>query len=388
MRVLKKLFSNKNQRLSGIITVIGLAIGLWILLSAWQASFDFSAINERSNDTFISINKQVSFLNTMGVKNSFSNKELRKLREIEGIEQVAPFLSNNFKVRASSSKLGFTSEFFFESLPDNFLNDIPEDYSWSVGDRLIPIIIPRQYISLYNFGFAPSQGLPQVSPNLIQRFGFEIEIRGPVTQAGFEGKIVGVTDQANTILVPQNFLVWANERYGGSKKSSASRIAILCDADNQVAVKKKLEKAEYEINSNQLINEKSALILNLLFIGVMLIGCIILLLAVFLVYNSLEQIIAFNQLDIKRLFQFGKSSSSVINHFIGKGRYIINLGFGFGLFSFLFSGLLIKNWVNSQGINLNKYPHWSIFFLVIILFIALHLMMKHRIKNQIIKLFE
>ena len=388
MRVLKKLFSNKNQGISGLITVIGLAIGIWILLIGWQVSFDFSTINDRSDNTFIAVNKQVSFLNTMGVKNSFSESELDELSAYKGIEQIAPFLSNNFKVRASSPTLGFTSEFFFESLPDNFLKNIPNDYSWNVGDQTIPIIIPRQYISLYNFGFAPSQGLPQVSPDLIQRFGFDIEIRGRVTQASFKGKIVGVTDQANTILVPQDFLVWANDRFAGSGQSEPSRIAILCDANNQVAVKKKLEASEYEINSNQFVNEKSALILNLLFIGIMLIGFIILSLAVFLVYNSLEQLIGINQLQIRRLFQLGKSTSSVINYFIRKGISTINFGFGIGILSFVLSAILLKTWIINQGVRINKYPHWSIYVIIVVVFLLLNFSMRRRIKNHIIKLFE
>jgi len=388
MRVLKKLFSNKNQRLSTIITVIGLIIGLWILLSAWQVRFDFSAINAGANETFITINKQVNFLNTMGVESSFSENELETLRTHGGIEQVAPFLGNNFKVRANSSRLGFSSEFFFESLPDDFLKDVSTDFEWVIGDRTIPIIIPRQYISLYNFGFAPSQGLPQVSADLIQRFGFEIDIRGSVTQGSFKGKIVGVTDQANTILVPQNFLVWANDRFASGKTSKASRIAILCDAENQVQVKKMLEASEFEINSNQLVNEKSSLMLQLLFLGIMLIGIIIVLLSVFLVYQTLEQLIAVNKQDIQRLFQLGKSTTSVTEYFSKSGSSIINIGFGLGVLLFLISGFLLKNWVIQQGITLSRYPHWSTFVLIIVLFLLMQIILKKRINVKVIELFD
>jgi len=388
MRVLKKLFSNNNQRVSRFVTILGLAIGLWIILTTWQLKFDFKDINDSGDETFITINKQVSFLNTMGVKSTFSEEELSILRSKKEIVQIAPFLGNNFKVRANSSRLGFSSEFFFESLPDNFLKDLPSDYEWEIGDQTIPIIIPRQYISLYNFGFAPAQGLPQVSADLIQRFGFDIEIRGRITQASFKGKIVGVTDQANTILVPQDFLVWANDRFAGNQSTEASRIAILCDASDQVAVKKMLESDEYEINSNQLVNEKSTLILNLLLVGILLIGVIILLLAIILVYQSLQQLISSNQQNIKRLFQLGKSITPVKNHFLSSGMTQVNIGFVLGMVCFLISAYLLKSWITLQGIPLNKHPHWSIYVLIIVLFLLIQLLLKSRIKKQILTLFD
>ena len=42
----------------------------------------------------------------------------------------------------------------------------------------IPIIIPRNYLNLYNYGFAKSQGLPQISEGIFQRVSLGIEVAG------------------------------------------------------------------------------------------------------------------------------------------------------------------------------------------------------------------
>lgn len=53
------------------------------------------------------------------------------------------------------------SELFFESVPDGFV-DVPlKDWQYREGSKEVPIILPRTYINMYNFGFAQSHSLPK-----------------------------------------------------------------------------------------------------------------------------------------------------------------------------------------------------------------------------------
>lgn len=54
--------------------------------------------------------------------------------------------------------IGFSTYLFFESVPDRFLDVDSQAWHYEPGSRDIPIVIPRNYLNLYNFGFARSQG--------------------------------------------------------------------------------------------------------------------------------------------------------------------------------------------------------------------------------------
>ena len=51
-----------------------------------------------------------------------------------------------------------SSEIFFESVPDGFLDVTLEQWKWSEGDTTVPIVLPRSYINMYNFTFAEVDG--------------------------------------------------------------------------------------------------------------------------------------------------------------------------------------------------------------------------------------
>ena len=67
---------------------------------------------------------------------------------------------------------------------------------------------PENYLSLYNFGFAQSQGLPVLSKGLIDKFTFGLRLSGNGKEATFSSRIVGFSAKINSILVPEDFLSW------------------------------------------------------------------------------------------------------------------------------------------------------------------------------------
>ena len=70
------------------------------------------------------------------------------------------------------------------------------------------IIIPRNYLNLYNFGFAQSRSLPQLSEGVMGMVNLDIRITGVGRTENFKGKIVGFSNRLNTILVPETFMTW------------------------------------------------------------------------------------------------------------------------------------------------------------------------------------
>ena len=220
MKTGQVIFSGKTRwQMAGALAggVLGLVL-LVISLQLWIDVHALSSGESSGEERFVMVNKQVNVFNTLGVKSGFSDEELEALKAQPFVKEIAPLTSNRFKVTAYSPQLGFSTELFFESLPRRYIDpEVRSDFSWSEGERRIPVVLSADYLALYNFGFAPAQGLPQFTAGTIKRVGFELVIRGNGQREVFEGRIAGFSDRINSILVPQEFMDWANSKFDTSE---------------------------------------------------------------------------------------------------------------------------------------------------------------------------
>lgn len=115
---------------------------------------------------------------------------------------------------------------FFESVPDEYVDVSLDNWHFDESAQVIPIIIPRNYLNLYNFGFAQSRNLPKLSEGLMSLIQMDIMLRGNGCAEQFKGKIVGFSNRLNTILVPQAFMDWANQRFAPGKEARPSRLIV------------------------------------------------------------------------------------------------------------------------------------------------------------------
>lgn len=80
------------------------------------------------------------------------------------------------------------TEMFFEAVPDSFVDAQASDWKYTAGEEEVPVILPRTYIALYNFGFAQSRNLPKVSDGLVGMIDMHIFINANGQHAQFKGK--------------------------------------------------------------------------------------------------------------------------------------------------------------------------------------------------------
>ncbi len=124
------------------------------------------------NDDYIVISKHITTVGTLsGRNNTFSTDEIENIRSQSFCKSVGAFTSSQYKVSAAMGMQGspaLTTEMFFESVPDEFVDTQADLWTYHPGDKEIPVIMPRTYIALYNFGFAQSRGLPKVSDGLVE----------------------------------------------------------------------------------------------------------------------------------------------------------------------------------------------------------------------------
>ena len=193
-----------------------LFIGISIILITTQLFYDLKPLLFNQSDVFKNssavISKNVSVFKTMDkTKIYFTEEDLNELEEQSFLKELSKFNNASFKIRAYSKKSEnipvFYTDLFFESIPDKYLDVKSDDWMWDSTLNFIPIIIPENYLNLYNFGFAESQGLPVLSKNTISQVSFKIKISGNYQSKEFDSKITGFSNKINSILVPEAFLL-------------------------------------------------------------------------------------------------------------------------------------------------------------------------------------
>lgn len=331
-----KLLWKNNTTFQLIAASVGSLIGFCLLLISLETFYDiksiFSVEKELIKPEYIIVNKKLSFLKTLNISNTdFEKSELEKIEKNEFVSDLSPFISNSYQVSAftnSNSDLpDFYTDLFFEAIPDKYIDIQNDEWKWKQSDSLIPIVIPNDYLNLYNFGFAESQGLPQISGNMIGLVAFTVRIRGNGKKDDFKGKIIGFSDRINTILVPYDFMVWANQIYGEGEKNP-SRLVIISKDPSNPELLKFFDENNYETNKEKLKNSKLNTVFRIAVTVTSFISILIILLSLMIFILGFQLLITKSSHKIKILLNLGYKqlyiSKFYIFVFIGI-IFIINL---------------------------------------------------------------
>lgn len=243
--LLKKIIKTGAGRFRYVLAMVGLAVALLLILAAVQLQANYWQLlhgNNRQDSiaNFLVINKVVT--NENAGNTNLSEEDIEDLKRQPFITDVGVVTPSRFRVAASGGNaLPFYTDMFFESVPDGFLDISGEDWKWDENSQFIPIVIPNQFLDMYNFGFAKSQNLPQLSHELVKSIPIRIDIQTPVGQRSFYAKVAGFSDRISSILVPQAFMDWANQNFATEPPKGASRVIIRTDDPSNPALVKYLD---------------------------------------------------------------------------------------------------------------------------------------------------
>lgn len=389
MKLLNQILWAGKNKWQTYGAAMGAFLGLFLVLTAFQFYHDLQSLirGDNATDQYILINKKVNFFNTLGAKASFAAEEIDSILDQSFILEVGAFNSNQYKVGASSPVFGFYTELFFESVPDRFVDGNLGRFNWEEGQKEIPIMMSRDYLALYNFGFAPSQGLPQFTPNTISRVSVDVIIRGNGMRRTYKGRVVGFSDRINSIIVPQNFLEWSNKKFGNNAKSDPSRLILKTDNPYSADLQNYLENKNYEVSSGKLIGGKLTTLLQSIISVVGLIGIIIVLLSVLVFVLNFQLIISQSKEDIRLLLQMGyknKQVSDILN------RRLLRLFIGIFIaviLAMIVSRFWFASWFEGQGLGIGANLHWSVYLLGVLLGASIMFFNFKNIKTNIERLF-
>ena len=169
----------------------------------------------------------------------------------------------------------------------------------------------RNYLNLYNFGFAQSQNLPQLSERLIGRVKLDIRLRSDDKEQYYKGKIVGFSSRLNTILVPQSFLKQANATFAPGQEANPSRLIVEVTNPSDPLINDFLNSKGYEKENETTDSSKMTHLLRVI-IGIIIgIGLLICLLALYILMLSIFLLLQKNTTKLTNLLLIGYSAHQV-----------------------------------------------------------------------------
>ena len=295
-------------------------VGLSILLVSLCFYIDLRSARSAGNETsdYIVLSKPVSLLSALGAKsaeaNSFNAAEIENLKKQPWAKRVGEFTSADFNISASVefAGRGLSTALFFESLPDEFIDIDTSDFHFDEAKGEIPVLVPRDYLALYNYGFAASRGMPQLSEDIIKQVPLQIAVFGNGHYDVFAARIAGLSSRLNTIAVPDSFMAMANERYGkGSASRNPSRLIVELSSPGDPAIAQWLDEHDIESSDDQLVSDRTVYLAGLAATVVGAVGAVIAALSVMILLLSLFLLVQKNSDKIRDLTLLGYTRRQV-----------------------------------------------------------------------------
>lgn len=264
---------------------------------------------------FLIVSKRISVAHSFSSSAStFSSKDIEEMKAQRFTKTVGTFNSSQYHVDASMGVAGapaLRTELFFESVPDDFVDTDISKWKFDEAHGIISIILPKNYLTIYNFGFAQSRSLPKMSEGLIGAIDLMIHIRGNGKEAYYKGKVIGFSTRLNTILVPESFLKWSNEEFAPDADTTPSRLIVEVKNPTDDAIASYFKKKNYETDDDKLDAGKTTFFLKMVSGIIMSVGLLISALSFYILMLSIYLLVEKNTQKLENLLLIGYTPQRV-----------------------------------------------------------------------------
>ena len=291
-------------------------LGMLIVLLALQFYRDvrpvFSQEDGVINNDYIIISKRIS---AFGVgTSSFTKNEIEDIQDQPFTVRLGAFTASQYKVSCSMGIEGvanFGTQMYFEAVPDLFVDTDRSQWKYEEGSDFVPIILPRSYLSIYNFGFAQGRSLPQLSEGVVSMIDMTVLLRGDLKEFRMRGKVVGFTNRLNTILVPESFMQWSNREFAPGADADPTRLIVEVGNPTDDRIAKYIQQHNYDIDEDKLQAGKATYFLKVMSGIVMGVGLLISALSFFILMLSIYLLVQKNTVKFRNLLLIGYSPAQV-----------------------------------------------------------------------------
>lgn len=276
----------------------------------------FTSEDSFMRSDFLIVNKKIGTGSTIsGSSNTFNQTEVDDLAQQPFVSHMGKFTNANYKADVSMHVNGVSvlnnGEISFESIPDSFVDTPLRNWNYQPGEKTIPIILPRIYLTMYNFGFAQTHALPKLSDGLVGMIDFHIFVHGKHREAQFKGKVIGFSNRLSSILVPQAFMDWSNDTFASGETHAPTRLIVQVNNPSDPQFTKYLDQKGYEIENDKLNTEKTTYFLRLLVTMVVGVGLVISALSFYILMLSIYLLVQKNTHKLENLLLIGYRPAQV-----------------------------------------------------------------------------
>ena len=309
---------SKGQLTGYILSnIIGLSVVLTGIMFYFDSNHSTGDEDKFFTSDYLVLSKRVAGIGFDPI--SFNKDDIERLSEQPWVKRIGKFTSSQFAVNAAVEMggRGMSSYLFFESVPDEFFDVKPHDWKFDPEEGFVPIMLSKDYLALYNFGFAVPQGLPQVSEDLIGAIPIRLRLSGANQQTEtFDAAIVGFSSRLNTIAVPQDFMDWANKRFSPDETElNPSRLIVEVDRLSGVDMENYLKSENLEVGGDKANDGNISKFLSTASVVVTTNGLIISSLAVFILILSIFLLLQKSREKLRNLMLLGYSPSEVSSYY-------------------------------------------------------------------------
>lgn len=290
--------------------------GMFIVLLGLQFYNDvkplFSQDDGFLKPEYLIVSKRISGMSVLGAgeKFGFSDEDVQDITSQPFCKSVGAFTASQYRVVCNMGVNGvarFGTDMFFESVPDRFVDTDLSNWRFDPEEGVIPIVLPRTYLAIYNFGFAQSQSLPKISEGIVGMIDMLILLRGNGQEQRLKGKVIGFSTRLNTILVPESFIQWSNAKFAPEADLMPNRLIVEVKNPTDDAIVQYINKHNLELEDDKLDAGKATYFLRVVTILVMCIGLLISILSFYILMLSIYLLVQKNTEKLRNLLLIGYS---------------------------------------------------------------------------------
>lgn len=376
--MLSKLLFRNQDRKQLVIAIAGAFLGITFLVTSIHYLIKVSEFGEGSDilgPNTIIVQKRVTDANMLGIANTdFSQDDIEAIRNLPFIEEAKPVTSNNFDVYFETKDRlipKFGTFIFIQTLDPEFLGADANDWNWEPGQKVVPIIMPRDFLVMMNT-YASASGIQQISEDLAKRVQFKITLHGEDKKnvEPFEARIVGFTSSVSAILVPEGFMAYGNENFSDGTEINITQLMISGKEGQFGRVEEYMEKHSLETKESEMAIGRLKSIVETLFLVVMGISIIAVFVSGLVLIQYMQLLITRNIYQVRTLMRIGYHPNTIIKKFFIYFMVIFGIVISIGLISFFVLKHFLDVMFESGGIYIDKgMTLWSVGALLLAYFL-------------------
>lgn len=345
--MLKKLLFRHQDKKQLTIAIIGSFLGITFLITSIHYLIKVNEFGEGADilgPNILIVQKKVSNSNSLKLaKTDFSAAEINTLKKESFILDVKPVISNNFDVSFETADPlvpRFRSDVFIQTVDPTFLDVKSNKWHWKPGDTIVPIILPRDFLVMLNT-FMSASGIPQISDNLAKDIRFRFTLSNETQKEWIDAKIIGFTNEVPSILVPESFMEFGNQKYGIAANQKITQLMISGKESEFGLVEEMVKTRHLESKNSQIVVGRLKSMVGTLIMVVLGISIIAVFVSCLVLIQYAQLLLSRNAYEVRTLLRIGYAPKRLINTFFVYFLQIFGLvsALGFGMF-FLFKYFL------------------------------------------------